>query len=51
MKSFIFAKITLADDEFKLYREFFEMVRTLLVKPDAFVLYSSGFKYPKREYR
>ncbi len=35
MKSFIFAKITLADDEFKLYREFFEMVRTLLVKPDV----------------
>ncbi len=35
MKSFIFAKITLADDEFKLYREFFEMVRNMLVKPDV----------------
>ncbi len=35
MKSFIFAKITLAEDEFKLYREFFEMVRRMLVKPDV----------------
>ncbi len=35
MKSFIFAKITLADDEFKLYRDFFELVRSLLVKPDV----------------
>ncbi len=35
MKSFIFAKITLAEDEFKLYREFFELVRSLLVKPDV----------------
>ncbi len=35
MKSFIFAKVTLANDEFKLYREFFEMVKRLLVKPDV----------------
>lgn len=34
MKSFIFAKITLSDDEFRLYREFFDMIRTVSVKPD-----------------
>ncbi len=35
MKSFIFAKITLPDDEFQLYRQFFDMIRSFLVKPDV----------------
>lgn len=28
MKSFIFAKITLSDDEFRLYRQFFDLIRS-----------------------
>ena len=35
MKSFIFAKITLSDDEFQLYRQFFDMIRTFSAKPDV----------------
>ncbi|SMO32632.1 Deoxyadenosine/deoxycytidine kinase [Saccharicrinis carchari] len=35
MKSFIFAKITLSDDEFQLYRQFFDMIRSLSAKPDV----------------
>lgn len=35
MKSFIFAKITLSDDEFQLYRQFFDMIRSFSVKPDV----------------
>ena len=35
MKSFIFAKITLPDDEFRLYRQFFDLIRTFSVKPDV----------------
>lgn len=35
MKSFVFAKITLSDDEFQLYRQFFELIRGSSVKPDV----------------
>ncbi len=35
MKSFIFAKITLPDDEFQLYRQFFDMIKSFSVKPDV----------------
>ncbi len=35
MKSFVFAKITLSDDEFQLYRQFFEMIRSFSIKPDV----------------
>jgi len=35
MKSFIFAKITLPDDEFQLYRQFFDMIRSFSAKPDV----------------
>ncbi|GAF03977.1 deoxynucleoside kinase [Saccharicrinis fermentans] len=34
MKSFIFAKITLSDDEFRLYRQFFDLIRSFSAKPD-----------------
>ncbi len=35
MKSFIFAKITLSDDEFQLYRQFFDMIKAYSAKPDV----------------
>ncbi|MGQ1788211.1 MULTISPECIES: deoxynucleoside kinase [unclassified Saccharicrinis] len=35
MKSFIFAKITLSDDEFKLFRQFFDMIRSFSATPDV----------------
>ncbi len=35
MKSFIFARITLPDDEFQLYRQFFDMIRCFSAKPDV----------------
>ena len=35
MKSFIFARITLSEDEFNLYREFFELIKKNLIKPDV----------------
>jgi len=37
MKSYIFARNTLNDDEFKLYRQFFELTRSSIVKPDLLI--------------
>ncbi len=37
MKSFIFARINLKDDEFNLYRNFFDLIRTHAIKPDILV--------------
>lgn len=36
-KSLIFAKVTLQDDEFKLYRTIFDIMYTEMVKPDLYV--------------
>lgn len=35
MKSFIFSKNTLSGDEFQLYRQFFELIRSFSIKPDV----------------
>jgi len=37
IKSLIFAKSTLHDDEYKLYRDFFNIIYTSLPKPDIYV--------------
>ncbi len=37
MKSLIFAKATLPDDEFNLYRQIFDIIYSTLPKPDLFV--------------
>ncbi len=37
MKSLIFAKSTLTDDEYNLYRQFFEIIYGHLPKPDLYV--------------
>ncbi len=43
MKSLIFASVTLSDDEFNLYRKFFNIIYPRLPKPDLFVfLYKNG---------
>ncbi len=36
-KSLIFSKVTLTEDEFKLYRKFFHIMYSDLVKPDLYV--------------
>ncbi|HWR93765.1 MAG TPA: 2-amino-4-hydroxy-6-hydroxymethyldihydropteridine diphosphokinase [Flavobacterium sp.] len=36
-KSLIFAKVTLSDDEFRLYRTFFEIIYKEMPKPDLYV--------------
>ena len=37
MKSLIFARATLSDDEYNLYRQIFEIIYSTLPKPDLFV--------------
>lgn len=37
MKSLIFSKATLTEDEFKLYRQIFDIINTTIVKPDLYV--------------
>lgn len=37
MKSLIFARVTLADEEFKLYRQLFHIIYESLPRPDLFV--------------
>lgn len=37
IKSLIFAKSTLQDDEYKLYRDFFNIIYTSLPKPDIYI--------------
>jgi deoxyadenosine/deoxycytidine kinase len=45
MKSLIFAGVTLSDDEYNLYRKFFNLIYTRLPRPDLFVyLHASSDK-------
>jgi deoxyguanosine kinase len=37
MKSLIFSRATLSEDEFKLYRQVFDIINTNIVKPDLYV--------------
>jgi len=37
MKSLIFASVTLSDDEFTLYRKFFNLIYARLLRPDLYV--------------
>jgi deoxyadenosine/deoxycytidine kinase len=37
MKSLIFSRATLTEDEFKLYRQIFDIINTNIVKPDLYV--------------
>lgn len=37
MKSLIFSRATLTEDEFKLYRQVFDIINTNIVKPDLYI--------------
>ncbi|HPR61221.1 MAG TPA: deoxynucleoside kinase, partial [Prolixibacteraceae bacterium] len=37
MKSLIFSSVTLSDDEYKLYRKFFDIIYSRLPRPDLYV--------------